>query len=497
VLEEAARTIGAGDLASIRYVGSGFNFALGQNYTPQDPWPRFRLERYDRLVDYENQASREELVRTQAESPPHGGGSQPLIGVQQQIFWVSGPYAWNQTGTLPSLPEKGSGLVPLPSDVPGNASAAPAAAADRRLAIWLTPHGFLKAALAHNPTARLQTLRRRQVIIVSFSLEDGTEVNGTINDQNLVERVETRIPNPVLGDMPVDVAYLNYRDFDGVRFPTHILQRQGGFHTLEVTVSDVAANPSDRIEVPEQARVAAAPPAFVEAQPIAEGLWLLAGGSHNSVAVELRDYVVVIEAPQNEERSLAVIAKIRELVPGKTIRYLINTHHHFDHSGGMRTYAAEGATIITHEFNRRFYDLVFAGERKLRPDRLSQRSVQPSTEAVADRHILRNGSRAIQIHLVEGNLHDAGLLMVYFPAERLLVEADAFTPGPPNAPPPAEPSPFAVNLYENVVRLKLDVAQIAPIHGRVVPWSELLKAIGKLSQPPPAGVLRAESDPRP
>jgi hypothetical protein len=90
-------------------------------------------------------------------------------------------------------------------------------------------------------------------------------------------------------------------------------------------------------------------------------------------------------------------------------------------------------------------------------------------------------------------LHDGGLLMVYFPAERLLVEADAFTPGPPNAPPPAEPSPFAMNLYENVVRLKLDVAQLAPLHGRVVPWSEFLRAIGKLNQPPPAGVLRAKS----
>jgi glyoxylase-like metal-dependent hydrolase (beta-lactamase superfamily II) len=278
-----------------------------------------------------------------------------------------------------------------------------------------------------------------------------------------------------------------------VWFPAHILQRQGGFHTLEVTVSHAAANPADRMEIPPQARVAPVPTPFVEAQPIAEGVWFLAGGSHNSVAAELRDYVAVIEAPQSEERSLAVIAKVKELVPDKAIRYLINTHHHFDHSGGMRTYAAEGAAIITHEINRRFYDLVFAGERRLRPDRLSYRALQPRTVTVADRHVLRNGSRAVEIHHVADNLHDGGLLMVYFPAERLLVEADAFTPGPPNAPPPAEPSPFAMNLYENVVRLKLDVAQLAPLHGRVVPWSEFLRAIGKLNQPPPAGVLRAKS----
>ncbi|HEY7680794.1 MAG TPA: hypothetical protein VIC04_09785, partial [Terriglobia bacterium] len=137
VLEEAARAIGADDLTSIRYVGSGFSFALGQNYTPQDAWPRFRLERYDRLIDYEREASREELVRTQAESPPRGGGNQPIVGVEQQVFCVSGPYAWNQTETLAALPDKASGLAPLPSDAPANATAAPAEAANRRLAIWL------------------------------------------------------------------------------------------------------------------------------------------------------------------------------------------------------------------------------------------------------------------------------------------------------------------------------------------------------------------------
>ena len=112
-------------------------------------------------------------------------------------------------------------------------------------------------------------------------------------------------------------------------------------------------------------------------------------------------------------------------------------------------------------------------------------------ESVDDHYLLRNGSRVMEIHLVEGNLHNAGLLMVYLPRERLLMEADAFTPGPPNSSPPAQANPFTVNLYENVQRLKLDVAQVAPIHGRLVPWSELLKAIGKQIQPQPDGMLHA------
>jgi glyoxylase-like metal-dependent hydrolase (beta-lactamase superfamily II) len=256
-------------------------------------------------------------------------------------------------------------------------------------------------------------------------------------------------------------------------------------------VRAVAANPSDRLAVPASARVARVEPPRVEAQTVAEGLWFLTGGSHNSVAVEFQDFIAVIEAPLNEAQSLAVIGEVRRLAPGKPIRYLINTHHHFDHAGGLRAYAAEGATILTHVSNRRFYDLMFEGARPLSPDRLTASGRHADVEPVAERFLIRNGSRVLEVHWVEGNLHNAGLLMVYLPRERLLVEADAFTPGPPGDPPPALANPFTINLYENVRRLNLDVAQIAPLHGRLVPWVDLLRAIGKQNEATPDEMLRA------
>ena len=66
-------------------------------------------------------------------------------------------------------------------------------------------------------------------------------------------------------------------------------------------------------------------------QKIADGVWFLAGGSHNSVLVEYPTYLAMIEAPLDEARSLAVISEARKLAPNKPIKYLINTHHHFDH----------------------------------------------------------------------------------------------------------------------------------------------------------------------
>ena len=94
---------------------------------------------------------------------------------------------------------------------------------------------------------------------------------------------------------------------------------------------------------------------MVTVEPLAKGIWWLAGGSHHSVLVEFADHLTLIEAPLNEARALAVIAKARELVPGKPLTQLVNSHHHFDHSGGVRAAISEGLTVITHQGNVAFF----------------------------------------------------------------------------------------------------------------------------------------------
>jgi glyoxylase-like metal-dependent hydrolase (beta-lactamase superfamily II) len=341
--------------------------------------------------------------------------------------------------------------------------------------IWTTPHGFLRAAAANSATVSPAAGGSE----VSFTVGTHRYV-GTINAQNQVERVQTWIDNPILGDTPVEFRYSDYRDFSGVMFPARIVRTQGGHPVLDLTVSSVTANPTVELPVPSEVTGAAAPAIVATAEPIAPGVFYIKGGSHHSVAIDQQDHIVVIEAPLNEARSLAVIAKVKETIPDKPIRYVINSHHHFDHSGGLRTFVDEGAAVVTHDMNRPFYEQAWAAPRTLNPDRLAQSNKAATFEGVTDRHVLSDGKRAVEIHHIAGNGHNDAFLMVYLPAEKLLVEVDAWAPPVPNAPPPAAPSPFAVNLYEHIQRLKLDVKQIAALHGpRLATIDELRAAVAK------------------
>src|SRR5215471_12161132 len=135
--------------------------------------------------------------------------------------------------------------------------------------------------------------------------------------------------NPVLGDMLTETTYADYKDFGGVQFPTKITQKAGGFPTLDLAVSEVKPNATVDIQVPDNVRQAVVK---VQTDKIADGVWYLTGGTHHSVLVEMADHLVVIDGPQDDARSTALIAEVKKIVPDKPIKFVVNTHHHFDHA---------------------------------------------------------------------------------------------------------------------------------------------------------------------
>jgi glyoxylase-like metal-dependent hydrolase (beta-lactamase superfamily II) len=134
----------------------------------------------------------------------------------------------------------------------------------------------------------------------------------------------------------------------------------------------------------------------------------------------------------------------------------------------------EGATIVTHQVHRPFYEQAWASPRTLRRDRLAASAKPAVFETFTGKHVLTDGRRSIEIHELQGSGHSDGFAVVYLPTERVLIQADAYTPGAAGAPLPSPPSPFTINLFENVERLKLNVRTVAGLHGpRLVPIEEL------------------------
>jgi glyoxylase-like metal-dependent hydrolase (beta-lactamase superfamily II) len=453
VLARSSKAMGADALKSIRYAGEGEGFTFGQAYLPNGPWPKVAYHSVVRTVDYESAAMRDEIVLSRAE--PRGGGGYPLAGQQRNDQFVAGEIAWNVAG--------------------GNVAPGPRFTADRIHQLWITPHGALKAAQRNNASV---SPGEGGVQRLSFTQPGRLRATVTVNADGLVTQVDSVYPDPVMGDTQVSTTYADYKDFGGVKFPTRVRQTQGGHPVLDLAVKEVQPNAAvTALAIPDAARNQGE---RVVSEKVTEGVWFIAGGSHNSVAIEMADHLVLVETPLNDARTQAVIDHVKTLAPGKPIRYAINSHQHFDHSGGVRAAVAEGATVVTMAANVPYFERVLGTANTVRPDRMAQANARPRLQGVqGDKGTLADATRTIEMHKIVGGPHSDSMMMVYLPKEKLLIQADAFTPPPPNTPPPATPNANNVNLVDNIERLKLSVDRILPLHGRVVPVGELYAQVSR------------------
>jgi glyoxylase-like metal-dependent hydrolase (beta-lactamase superfamily II) len=478
-LTAAARSLDASSIKTLQFTGSGATFTVGQNFTADDPWPRVTVKSYTVRINYDTASMQLELVREMGAVMPDGGGV-PFTGDVRQIQAINGPVAWN----LPMPPNRAAGSLPVMPCTPPEAGGTPpqgAPAPDSRvgclLMMWAFPQGFVKAAMANHATLTNVDGGTE----VSFMIDGQHKMTGITNAQHEVERVRTWIDQSVIGDMLVETEYSGYKDFDGVRFPSRIVQKMDGFPSLDLSVATVTANAPVDITAPADVRKASVTTPTVNVQKPAEDVFWLTGGTHHSVAIEMHDHVVLVDTPNGQARALAVIAKAKELMPGKPIRYVIAMHHHWDHMGGIRAAIDEGATIVTHESNRVLLERAARAPHTMNPDRLSKTRKPLRLQTVRSEGTLTDGTRTIKLYKMTGFNHTDDMLLVYLPAERVLVEADAYTPPEtPSTPLMAPKVPYAASLYDNIQRLKLDVQTIVPFHGsRTVGPSELKRQAGR------------------
>lgn len=501
LLAAASREIGEADLRCITFSGAGYGGAVGQTFenAVNVDWPRIdALANYSRTINWETGTSKETFDRAPGLNPAswkYGLGWRGGTATQKatrQTHIVNGRYAWHIDG---------AGEV---------VAAAHELAELYQLDLWLNPPGFLKAARLPdaNPIAfwRWEQIEKgrdgnvvqpEKVHVVAITMLGKYRVDATINSRNQITRIKTTFSEPALGDFNIEHESTEQQTFGNVKWPIawhshhgwddnwQFYRQSTGHNGYGGKFPNVQPNAcGDPVPVPSSVAEASVGHT-VMVERMAEGVYLMGGGPANSYAVEFRDFVAVFEAPGNEERSLAVIDAIAKLAPAKPIRWLISSHPHFDHIGGLRTYLHIGATIVAHMKNIAFLnrDVLNYEPRTVRPDIVSrwpptEVSEGYNYEAVQENYVITDNDRILRVYYVQPLRHVEGMLMAYLPAERIAFQADLFDT---HEPPRAAQLPAMRSLATQVARMKLDVATLAPVHGKPVPWSTFQTALETLS----------------
>jgi glyoxylase-like metal-dependent hydrolase (beta-lactamase superfamily II) len=326
-------------------------------------------------------------------------------------------------------------------------------------------------------------------------------VDATINSRNIITRIKTTVNEPALGDFNIEHESTNFVEFGDMQWPTawhshhgwddnwQFYRQSTGHNGYGGNFPNVRPNDcGDPVPVPPSVEQATFE-TTVTVEQMADGVYLLGGGPANGYMIEFRDFVAVFEAPGNEERSLAVIEEVVKLAPGKPIRWLIASHPHFDHIGGLRTYLHIGATIGAHMKTFPFLnnDVLSYEPRTIAPDIVSrwpptELSEGYTYEAVQENYVITDNERILRVYYVQPLRHVEGMLMAYLPRERIAFQADLFDT---HEPPAAAQLPAMRSLSMQVERMTLDVETLAPVHGPPVPWSTFeaaLEALGAESR---------------
>ncbi len=271
--------------------------------------------------------------------------------------------------------------------------------------------------------------------IVSLQFIDAVYYDVFLDDTtHLISKLQfTEDRNPY-GDLAKERTFSDYRDVGNVKLPFSEITTEMNEVTeikewAELTIN--GALPEDRFVIPEGLQERAQSLAHSDRLPVlpaelAQGVYFGEGVGMNNMWVEFEDLILVAEGPNNEVQSLEVIRQIRETIGDKPIRYLVTSHHHADHTGGIRTYAAEGATIVTHADNEEVIREILTLPHTLKPDRLFESQIEPQIETVTDRKTITDGTRTVELMYVP-NPHANGFLAIYLPKERLIFESDLFT----------------------------------------------------------------------
>jgi glyoxylase-like metal-dependent hydrolase (beta-lactamase superfamily II) len=331
------------------------------------------------------------------------------------------------------------------------------------------------------------------------------------NATGLPARIRTLDYDNIWGDVTYDLVLADWQTVDGVRMAMTRTYELNGRRVAETKLSSAKVNgavASDLLAIPDAFRTGAARPAtgavpfqwvirrqfigtYLDSEApsydaratsglrlveLAPGVQHAVGGSHHSLVVEMRDHLVVFDAPVSDWQSNWLLGAARAKYPNKPVKYLVLTHHHMDHAGGLRAYAAQGATLVVGPGTAAHYQRVLAVPFTRNPD-LSARDLSrtPIVE-VSDKRVLGDGQREVHAYVVGGNPHADGLLIGYVPDAHLGFATDIWSPG---GPLPDKLNPALAALVASVKKAGIAPTRFAGGHGSVADYAPLAALEGK------------------
>ncbi len=452
-IEDVAAALGgAARVQSVQTVvieGSGPAPNVGQNRLPDDELPVWRVTDYRRAVDLVNGRT---LVQQRREAQFLFAGAT----VQQQRQGLDGDVAYNLApdGTMTRAGE--------------------AAARDRRVELLHHPITAVRAALDSGATiANLRDEEGERLVDITTAAGDVVTL-GIDPSTNLPSRVLSMSAHPNMGDVAIVTTFGDYEEVDGLRLPRRLTTNIDRYLQFDLQVSrNTVDGDAGELAASDSVRAAPAPeppPVVVTVEPVAKGIWWLAGsGNHRSIVFEFDDHLVLFEAPVNEARSKAVIDMARTLSP-KPLTHAIISHHHFDHSGGLRVAVAEGLTIITHRASEAFFKDLLARPHTIAPDALQRNPREATFVLVDDSMTLEDTFMTVQLYHLLDNPREGTNLYAYIPRERILVQADLYDAN-------WQQHLWGENVLQNLERRKLRIDRSVPVHGIMEPFGEMVKTI--------------------